>query len=158
MIGVLDESTARVRSLLEGPPAMAGEEFDAKRFVDHLWQAYGDPAYWAVWEIVIGTRASEAFHERVVEHRRDTIRLVVHPWIERFIPSDRVRPEAMALFEFMLIAIRGLSLERFLHRDAAYFERHLGLLAEMIGPRLSGLADDCGSGASIARAVTRTAP
>ncbi|WP_165361214.1 TetR/AcrR family transcriptional regulator [Lichenibacterium ramalinae] len=149
MIAVLDASTARVRSLLERGPTGAGAGFDARHLVDHLWQAYGDEAYWAVWEIIIGTRASEALHERVVEHRRNTVRSVVHPWIEQFVPSDRGRPDAIALFEFMLIAIRGLSLERFLHDDAAYFERHLGLLAEMIDARLSGLVDGCGRAAPL---------
>lgn len=136
LLDVLDDATARVKALLDREESA---EFGATRLVDHLWQAYGDPAYWAVWEIIIGTRATP-FHETVVAHRRDTMLSVVHPWIARCIRSDEARSEALRLFAFMLIAIRGLSLERFLHRDPAYFEAHLALLAELVGPRLAALA------------------
>ncbi len=137
MIDVLDDATARIGSLLDQEGVALTGGFDARRFVDHLWRVYGDPAYWAVWEIVIGGRASEAFHRRVVAHRRDTIETVVHPWIVRFVGDSAHHPDALRLFEFMLIAIRGLSLERFLHRDPAYFESHLDLLAALVGPRLA---------------------
>jgi AcrR family transcriptional regulator len=143
LLDVLDDSSARVEALLNRED-VAGR-FDARGLVDHLWQAYGDPAYWAVWEIIIGTRATP-FHQRIVAHRRETIQSVVHPWIARWIRSAEARPEALRLFEFMLIAIRGLSLERFLHRDPAYFEAHLTLLAELVGPGLAALAGDAPGG------------
>jgi AcrR family transcriptional regulator len=112
---------------------------DVTSLVDHLWEAYGDPEYWAVWEIIIGTRADPALHRKVVAHRGETMQSVLHPWVERQILSETARPATIALFEFMLIAIRGLSLERFLDKDPAYFEQNLTLLAEMMSQRLAGL-------------------
>lgn len=158
MMGVLDAATARIRSLLDRYEAPAPGDVDARRLVAHLWQAYGDPAYWAVWEIIIGTRASGDVHRSVVEHRRATIQSVVHPWIDRCIGSAAARPEAMTLFEFMLIAIRGLGLERFLHRDPAYFETHLGLLADLVGPRLAALAAPGGRAGAARHDRERTEP
>lgn len=148
MIAVLDDAAARLRALLDQGEAALGETRDPRRLVDHLWRAYGAPSYWAVWEIIIGTRSDEAFHARVVAHRRDTIGSVLHPWIGRFVPDGPARAEGFALFEFMLIAIRGLGLERFLHGEDDYFERHLGLLADLVGPRLSALAGTGGDAAA----------
>ncbi len=141
LLDVLDDATARIQSLLERGNAVGKQPFSARHLVDHFWQVYGDTAYWAVWEIIIGTRATP-FHERVVAHRRATIAAVVHPWIARCLHPAEARPEAFRIFEFILIAIRGLSLERFLQRDPAYFEAHLSLLADLVGPSLTALADD----------------
>ena len=88
LLDVLDDATARIRSLLDRGNAVGTQPFSARHLVDHLWQVYGDTAYWAVWEIIIGTRATP-FHERVVAHRRATIDTVVHPWIARCIALGR---------------------------------------------------------------------
>jgi len=139
MLSVLDRSSERVLQRLEQQDHVAtGGRIDVKSLVAHLWEVYGDPNYWAIWEIIIGTRADEAFHRRVVEHRLETIRSVLHPWVRRHVLADTAEPEMLALFEFMLVAIRGLSLERFLDKDEAYFDRNLNLLAEMVGQRLAG--------------------
>ena len=139
MLSVLDRSSERVLQQIEQQDhVMASGRVDVKSLVAHLWQVYGDPDYWAVWEIIIGTRADEAFHRRIVDHRLETMRSVLHPWIRRHVLADTAEPEMLALFEFMLVAIRGLSLERFLDKDEAYFERNLNLLAEMVGLRLAG--------------------
>jgi AcrR family transcriptional regulator len=138
MIGVFDQMTERVRVRLEQQDEPAEHaSLDAARVVTHLWEVYGDPEYWAIWEIIIGARADRTFHHRVIADRLTTMRTVVHPWVRRHVLSDAAQPEAIALFEFMLIAIRGLSLERFLDKDAAYFERNLRLMAEMVGHKLA---------------------
>ncbi|MGI3903386.1 MAG: TetR/AcrR family transcriptional regulator [Janthinobacterium lividum] len=156
MLDVLDDATTRIRVLLDRGEAAETERLNARSLVDHLWQVYGDTAYWAVWEIIIGTRATP-FHQRVAAHRRETIEAVVHPWIARWVPSAEARSEAFRIFEFMLIAIRGLSLERFLHRDPAYFEAHLSLLADLVGPGLAALADDDSGRDETPTLTTRTA-
>ena len=68
------------------------------------------------------------------------MRTVLYPWLERHILAQDNRAEIVAIFEFMLIAIRGLGLERFLDKDEAYFERNLEFLAELLGWRLEALA------------------
>lgn len=138
MLSVLDRSSERVLQRLERQdPVKADGRIDVESLVAHLWEVYGDLEYWAIWEIIIGTRADEAFHRRVVDHRLETMRGMLHPWIERHVLADATQPEMQALFEFMLIAIRGLSLERFLDKDEAYFKRNLKLLAEMVSRRLA---------------------
>jgi hypothetical protein len=107
-----------------------------RAFVDHLWQVYGHPEYWAVWEIIIGTRANPTFHQAVIEHRAQTMRTVVHPWLAHLEISPEAWGDVVETFEFMLIAIRGLGLERFLDQSDAYFDRHLSILAEFVGSRL----------------------
>ena len=138
MLSVLDRSSERVLQRLESQDHVKADgRIDVENLVAHLWEVYGDPDYWAIWEIIIGTRADEAFHRRVVDHRLKTMRGMLHPWIERHVLADAAEPEMQALFEFMLVAIRGLSLERFLDKDEAYFDRNLGLLAEMVSRRLA---------------------
>jgi len=147
MLSVLDQSSDRVLLRLEQQDHMtAGGGIDVGSLVAHLWEVYGDPEYWAIWEIIIGTRADPAFHRRIVAHRLDTMRTVLHPWVRRHILSEAAEPAMLALFEFMLIAIRGLSLERFLDKDAAYFDRHLRILAELVGQRLDGRTAEAGRG------------
>lgn len=141
MFGVLHHASEQLRSRLERQEEVAQDApgINAAQLVAHLWEVYGDPSYWAIWEIIIGTRSDEAFHRRVVADRVNTVHGIVHPWVERQVLSDHRKPEAVALFEFMLVAIRGLSLERFLDKDAAYFEKNLGLLAETVGQRFEQL-------------------
>ncbi|WP_052120239.1 TetR/AcrR family transcriptional regulator [Inquilinus limosus] len=141
MLGVLDRMTERVLHRIRQQDHVTPDgRIDVPSLVAHLWEIYGDPEYWAIWEIIIGTRADPAFHEKVVAHRQETMQRVLPPWLERHVLSEARRPELAALFEFMLIAIRGLSLERFLDKDAAYFERNLALLAELVDRKLANLA------------------
>jgi len=142
MLGVLDQTSERILQRIELQDHVTpGGRIEVSSLVGHLWEVYGDPEYWAIWEIIIGTRADEAFHRRVVAHRLETMRRVLHPWVERHILSETRRPDLVALFEFLLIAIRGLSLERFLDKDAAYFDRNLALLAELVDRKLASTTD-----------------
>jgi AcrR family transcriptional regulator len=141
MFGVLDAASERVRARLDVEEHLApAEALRMSDLVRHLWEVYGDPEYWAIWEIIIGTRSDQAMHPRVVAHRSETMRTVLHPWLVRHTSAEQSRPDVFALFEFMLTAIRGLSLERFLDKDDAYFERNLKILAELVGERLEALA------------------
>jgi AcrR family transcriptional regulator len=145
MFGVLEHVSIQLRSRLEEQDCAAGPPgINATQLVAHLWEVYGDPAYWATWEIIIGTRSDESFHQRVVADRAGTMRTIIHPWVERQVLSSDFKPEAVALLEFMLVAIRGLSLERFLDKDAAYFENNLRLLAETVGHRFEQLTTTSG--------------
>ncbi|OWJ67399.1 TetR/AcrR family transcriptional regulator [Inquilinus limosus] len=141
MLGVLDRMTERVLHRIEQQDHVTPDgRIDVPSLVAHLWEIYGDPGYWAIWEIIIGTRADAAFHGKVVAHRQETMRRVLPSWLERHVLSEARRPDLAALFEFLLIAIRGLSLERFLDKEAAYFDRNLALLAELVDRKLANLA------------------
>lgn len=141
MLGVLDHASERVRTRLEEEERLSpGGTLNISDLVNHLWEVYGDPEYWAIWEIIIGTRSDPALHPRVVAHRTETMRTVLHPWLEQHMSGEDSRSEVIALFEFMLIAVRGLSLERFLDKDETYFYRNLKILADLVGQRLEALA------------------
>ncbi|MBZ6078965.1 TetR/AcrR family transcriptional regulator [Microvirga puerhi] len=141
LFGVLDHASERMRARLEQEkPVSPAGTLNISDTVRHLWEVYGNPEYWATWEIIIGTRSDPALHPRVVAHRLETMRMVLHPWLEHHTSEEGTRPEVIALFEFMLIAIRGLSLERFLDKDEAYFDRNLKILADLVGQRLEALA------------------
>ena len=140
MFAVLDHSSSQIRERLETEEgASLVEPSQIRALVDHLWQVYGHPEYWAVWEIIIGTRADPVLHERVVKHRLETMQTVLHPWLKRLEVAEDARDEVVDTFEFTLIAIRGLGLERFLDKSSDYFDRHLSILAEFLGMRLKGL-------------------
>lgn len=141
LLGVLDEVSERLHARLEEhADVVADGRLDLADLVRHLWGVYGDPEYWAIWEIIIGTRSDKRLHRRIVAHRLESMRTVLHPWLGRLIGGAEARDEIVALFEFMLIAIRGLSLERFLDKDEAYFARNLALLAELVGQRFERLS------------------
>jgi AcrR family transcriptional regulator len=141
MFGVLDHASERVKARLEQEEHFSPSgALNISDVVRHLWEVYGDPEYWAIWEIIIGTRSDPGVHPRVVAHRLETMRTVLHPWLERHTSGEGNRPEVIALFEFMLIAVRGLSLERFLDKDEAYFDRNLKILADLVGQRLEAFA------------------
>jgi AcrR family transcriptional regulator len=136
MIGVLDHAAAlvgsRLREIGEGVASSGG----ARDFIRHVWQIYSDPEYWAAWEIIIGARRDPLFHSRVVQHRLSTMRTQLYPWVESRLPLGDEADEAVALIELILISIRGLRLERFLHEGEDYFSAKLDLLAEVFGSRL----------------------
>jgi len=140
MLAVLDHASSQLRERLEAEGTILHADAPQIRaLVEHLWQVYGHPEYWAVWEVIIGTRADPILHERVVKHRSDTMRNVLVPWLDRLaLPSD-AQEDVLQSFEFLLIAIRGLGLERFLDKDASYFDRHLCTLAEFLRHRLQGI-------------------
>lgn len=140
MIAVLDQSAITVEERLQAENAVpfAGKA-SIRGIVDHLWDIYGQPDYWAVWEIIIGTRADRDVHQRVLDHRAQSMANVVMPWLKLMesLTVDRgSSADAAEIFEFMLIAIRGLSLERFMDKDAAYFDRHLSMLSDFVSYRL----------------------
>jgi AcrR family transcriptional regulator len=148
MLAVLDQSAITVEEKLEAENAFpfAGKA-SIRDVVDHLWQIYGQPDYWAVWEIIIGTRIDTDVHQRVLAHRAQSMANVVLPWLKRIesltgtagASGPVKRSDAAEIFEFMLITIRGLSLERFMDKDAAYFEQHLSMLADFVSFRLQSL-------------------
>lgn len=140
LFGVLDHAAERLRARLDAEQTLGpGGTLRISALVRHLWEVYGTHEYWAIWEIIIGTRSEPELHPRVVAHSLHTIRGVLHAWLERHIAPGEARASVFAVFEFMLIAIRGLSLERFLDKDDAYFDRHLTILAELVGQRLEAL-------------------
>ncbi len=140
MLAVLDHTTIKVEQELQ---ALNSTPFAGKAsirgVVDHLWEIYGQPDYWAVWEIVIGTRSDKDLHRRVLEHRTQSMANIVPPWLDRIeslIAGAGTSVDAAETFEFMLIAIRGLRLERFMDKEEAYFDRHLTMLADFVSFRL----------------------
>jgi AcrR family transcriptional regulator len=141
MIGVLDHAAESIRHRLEEEEHLSPDgALHVAGLAKHLWKVYGDPAYWATWEIIISTRSDAALHVRIVAHRQEAMQSLLHSWLRQHVFSEESRSEVIAVFEFLLIAIRGLSLERFLDKDEAYFERNLKILAELVGQRLEALA------------------
>jgi AcrR family transcriptional regulator len=139
MLAVLDQSAITVEEKLRAQTSVPfSRKTSIRNVVDHLWQIYGQADYWAVWEIIIGTRVEADLHQRVLDHRAQSMSNVVLPWLKRIESLVGSAEKGAEIFEFMLIAIRGLSLERFMDKDAAYFDRHLSMLADFVSFRLEG--------------------
>jgi AcrR family transcriptional regulator len=141
MLAVLDQSAITVEAKLQAQTVapFAGKA-SIRDIVDHLWQIYGQADYWAVWEIIIGTRTDPDVHAKVLDHRSQSMANVVQPFLKRIESFTGSAGQGADIFEFMLITIRGLSLERFMDKDAAYFDRHLAMLADFVSFRLQGPA------------------
>lgn len=142
MLAVLDRSSILVEERLEAEAAAPLKGQAAIReVVDHLWQIYGQADYWAVWEIIIGTRSNPELHRSVLQHRSESMAAIVLPWLRRIEGLAGSTSAGAETLEFMLIAVRGLSLERFMDKDAAYFDKHLSILADFVGFRLQAEQD-----------------
>lgn len=142
MFAVLDDVSERVRVRLDEQEKLSATgRLHVSNLVRQLWEVYGDPEYWAIWEIIIGTRADPELHRRVVAHRLETMRTILSPWLERYTSANDAPGDLIAIFELLLIAIRGLTLERFLDKDHAYFDRNLDLLADLVSHRLNAFAE-----------------
>jgi hypothetical protein len=112
---------------------------EATHAVEELWAVYGDPEYWAVWEIIIGTRGDPALRKRVIAHREATMKKVFALWAGD-LPLEKAEQSALRdVLAFMLNSIRGLFLEHFLNRDAAFFRRQLAILARATEAEIAGL-------------------
>lgn len=114
------------------------------KLVRYFWGVYGDPEYWAIWEILIGTRAEAEVRPSTVSDRMEAIREVRYRWLEEHVDMGKNKREIFELLEFTLIAIRGLSLERLFHKEEAYFERHLQTLTSVISARYEALTSEAG--------------
>jgi AcrR family transcriptional regulator len=120
----------------------SGRRLNVAKLVRYFWGVYGDPEYWAIWEILIGTRAEADVRPSTVSDRMDAIREVRYRWLEEHVDMGKNKREIFDLLEFTLIAIRGLSLERLFHKEEAYFERHLQTLTSVIAARYDALSGD----------------
>ncbi len=128
-------------------------KLNVPELVRYFWSVYGDPEYWAIWEILIGTRTEAAARPQAVSGRMDAIREIRYRWLESHVEMGTRKKEIFELLEFTLIAIRGLSLERLFHKEEAYFERHLQTLTTIISARYDVLAREPGAAAPHASAT-----
>jgi AcrR family transcriptional regulator len=117
----------------------ANGRLNVSELVRYFWGVYGDPEYWAIWEILIGTRADADARPQAVSDRMDAIREIRYRWLEDHVDMGDAKKEVFELLEFTLIAIRGLSLERLFHKEQAYFERHLQTLTSVVSARFDTL-------------------
>ncbi len=118
----------------------SGGRLNVPALIHYFWGVYGDPEYWAIWEILIGTRTEAAARPKAVSERMDALREIRYRWLESHVDMGEAKKEIFELLEFTLIAIRGLSLERLFHKEEAYFERHLQTLISVIEARYESLS------------------
>lgn len=121
--------------------AHQGRSINLARLVQQLWKVYGAREYWAIWEIIIGTRADSLLHEQIIEHRARTIRSFLQVWDDMNGGTIKLNKRAVEAFELMLTSIRGLCLERFIKDDEEFFRTQLKLLARVISPELLPLVN-----------------
>lgn len=107
--------------------------------VRYFWGVYGDPEYWAIWEILIGTRSDTDAHPEFLAARLQAISELRACWLSTHVDTRNVQTEMLDLLELVVIAVRGLGLERLFHKDEAYFERHLQTMTDVIQSRYDAL-------------------
>ncbi|MBY8978281.1 TetR family transcriptional regulator [Rhodobacteraceae bacterium NNCM2] len=79
-------------------------------FVEAMMVTYGQPDYFVLWEIIIGSRLDPSLDKQSVEHRQMTL----ETWLSQFrdcFPEIAVSDEdAMELVNFVTAHLRGISL------------------------------------------------
>lgn len=104
-----------------------------ERMVRALWQAiYGDPAYVATIEILLGSRSDPELRARVESERGRSADSIYSVWDEMLsddqMPEQR-RTDAMHL---TIATLRGLAVLNLVARDPEFIERQLALLATAV--------------------------
>ncbi|WP_292525134.1 TetR/AcrR family transcriptional regulator [Mesorhizobium sp.] len=113
-----------------------GDAMDLEVLLERLWTIYGSSQYWAIWEIIIGSRDDERLHERLVQHRERTMEALYQSWLRLNPKIPKLDDQMVEALELLLSCMRGLCLERFLKADEKYFSRQLKHLATIIAPLL----------------------
>ncbi len=139
LFAVLDAMNERVLARFAALRHTSPTLPEATHAVQELWAVYGDPEYWAVWEIIIGTRGDPVLRKRVIAHRETTMKTVFSLWAGD-VSLEKAEQSALGdILAFMLNSIRGLFLEHFLNNDAAFFRRQLAILARATEAEIAGL-------------------
>jgi hypothetical protein len=83
----------------------------------------------AVWEIVVGSRGDKKLHEKVIEHRRQSMKALEATWVRAFNLDDK--DDKQAAFDAMQFALSFMRGSVLLSEDRAnddFVERQLSLL------------------------------
>jgi AcrR family transcriptional regulator len=142
---VLDASNERIIAHVQQIHAAAEGVSIARHSVQQLWKAYGDPRYWAVWEIILGQRHDPALRERLLAHRMSSIDKVFAVWMTGLAIPPAAKAGLKDSFAFVLHAIRGLLLERLLTPETRSPRRQLDVLTAVLEARIQDALDKAGS-------------
>jgi AcrR family transcriptional regulator len=122
-----DEAHERLEALASSKGSVRTR---VKTIVRDLWAAYyGHPRYMAVWEIVVGSRGDKKLHEKVIEHRRQSMKALEATWVRAFNLDDK--DDKQAAFDAMQFALSFMRGSVLLSEDRAnddFVERQLSLL------------------------------
>lgn len=102
-------------------------------FVDAMMVTYGQPDYFVLWEIIIGSRLDPSLNKQSVEHRQMTLETWLSQFRECFPEIAVSDEETMELVNFVTAHLRGISL---LNRYEPVSERCWRRQIEMIGRAL----------------------
>ena len=104
-----------------------------ERMVRALWQAiYGDPAYVATVEILLGSRSDPDLMARVEAERSRSADAIYSVWEEK-LGGSGISPERRSdAMHLTIAALRGLAVLHLVRRDPAFIERQLALLATTV--------------------------
>jgi AcrR family transcriptional regulator len=122
-----DEAHERLETLASAKGSVRAR---VRTIVRDLWAAYyGHPRYMAVWEIVVGSRGDKGLHEKVLQHRTQSMKALEATWSRAFgLEDGDDRQAAFDAMHFALSFMRGSVLLSESRANSDFVERQLTLL------------------------------
>jgi AcrR family transcriptional regulator len=104
---VSDQLVQRLDAGLAAPTASLRERVAA--VVALIWELYSSPDYFAMVEIVRGSRSDKRFHNKLVESLARFSAGVEHHWITLFCDVDIPESRSLSLCNIVVLTLSGLA-------------------------------------------------
>jgi AcrR family transcriptional regulator len=133
MVAALDLLRTEIRDRLERFTSAQGSVEDKCRsIVMELWQTfYGPKRYLAVWEIGMGSRSEPGLRRKVLQHRKNTLKMCSDIWKRTFHVTDD-DTEKIASMHFTLSFLRGSVLHNTVSPENQIFAVQLDILTRLL--------------------------
>lgn len=130
----IDEMQAHLEVLVNpvGSETAMPTDWDWLTFIKMLRDIYAGSRYLAMWEIVLGTRGDPALHNRVLQHRIQSIGILEKLWKRAFGRKFGTERNSVDLMHFTLATFRGFVFYNVIAPDRAFLDRQLSLLVETL--------------------------
>jgi AcrR family transcriptional regulator len=138
MVAALDLLRTEIRDRLESFTSdQSSVEEKCRSIVMELWQTfYGPKRYLAVWEIGMGSRSEPGLRRKVLQHRKDTLKMCSDIWKRTFHLTDDDE-EKIASMHFTLSFLRGSVLHNAVSPEDKIFAMQLDILTRSLTTLMS---------------------
>ncbi len=90
-----------------------------EKIIDQTWALYGSNTYFAMVEIIRGTRKDPAIHDRLAEAQMRITTKVEALWIKIFSPHDILEADVLRLCHIVTLYLAGLAARKIYFMPAA---------------------------------------
>ncbi|MEQ8500198.1 MAG: TetR/AcrR family transcriptional regulator [Sneathiellaceae bacterium] len=128
-----------------------------RAIVAHRWRIFGNPAYPATWDIVLGARDDSDLRSRLEQFQKDTIRASLAQFETAFAGLGIGRARLDMLNHFLAAELRGLGLYARFAASPRYFTRQLAAVRQALEMMVQASLPDGAAGPADQRSKRKEA-